>query len=52
MAIEINRTPVLKGDAAKAFEAGIKSTPQKVTRKHVVTAVERSKKSSLPLKSR
>lgn len=50
MAIEIKRTPVLKGDAAEAFNAAIQADPKKVSRKKVLIAVQKSKKILATLK--
>jgi hypothetical protein len=44
MAIEIKRTPVLTGDAAKAFLDAVHETPKKVSEQKVRAAIAKSKK--------
>lgn len=52
MAIEIKRTPVLKGHAAEAFNTAIQGDKKKVSRERVLVAVEKSRKILATLKSR
>jgi len=44
MAIEIKRTPVLKGDAASAFIRAVESNAKTTSEHRVRVAIEKSKK--------
>jgi len=52
MAIEIKRTPVLKGDAAQAFLVSVQKNKKKVSEHKVRIALEKSRKILAAFKSR